>query len=147
MVDYCQAFTLSLSNSEVVLERTERLPRVEARYHIKTPEGGFRRLLRSFDVGELDSLDIKIESIYGTIRWLRVTPVREEVILDPKYPALYLFNKADAIFVTDEGGSELADSPVVEVWMEINTEVHVGDATAGTLKMWEYSIDTHQLGA
>ena len=129
------------------MKDTERLPRVEARFTVIAPEGGFRRQLRSIDVGATTFLDIKVENLYGPPMWLRVTPVREEITLDPTHNSVYLFNKAHAVFINDEGGSETTNTPVVEVFAEINTEVQVVGMPAGTLKMWDYSLDSHQLGA
>lgn len=129
------------------MKDTERLPRVEARFTVVSPEGGFRRQLRFIDVGARTFLDIKVENLYGPPAWLRVTPDPDEVTLDPEHHSVYLINKAHAIFIQHEGGGEIADTPVVEVFVEINTEVQVEGMPAGTLKMWYHPLDSHQLGA
>lgn len=120
---------------------------MEAEYIVISPEGGFRRQLRAIDRGIQTFLDIKVKGGYGFTKWLRIIPDPDEVILDPEHDSVYLFNKAHAIFITDEGGVEVTNSPVVEVFVEINTAVQVSGMPAGTLKMWDYSLDTHQLGA
>lgn len=129
------------------MDRTDRLPRVEAEFTVLAPEGGFRRPLRSFDVGVRHFLDIEVENLYKQRMWLRITPDRNEVVLDPQHDELYLFNKASAIFITEMNGEELTDKPAVDVWVSINTDVEIGGTSAGELKMWEISLDTHQLGA
>ena len=129
------------------MTNTERLPRVEAVFNVIAREGGFRRLLRSFDLGVRTSFDLEIESYYGNKMWLRVTPVREEVNLDPRHSEVYLINHAEAVFITGEDGDEIMERPPVEVWASINTDVLVGGMPAGTLKMWEHVLSSQQLGA
>lgn len=126
---------------------TDRLPRVEAEFLVLAPEGGYRRQLRSFDVRARDTLDIEIENEYRQKMWLRVYPERDEVVLDPRHAELYLFNKASAVFIDGPGGEELTDKPLTDVWVSINTDVQIEGMPAGTLKMRNLSIDTHQLGA
>lgn len=128
------------------MDHTDSLPRVEAEFMVLAPEGGFRRPLRSFDVGVRHFLDIEVENPYGQKMWLRIAPDRNEVVLDPKYDELYLFNKASAIFITEKDGEELTDKPAVDVWVSINTDVEIEGMPAGRLKMWEIP-HSHQLGA
>jgi hypothetical protein len=120
---------------------------VEAEFNIIAREGGFRQLLRSFDLGVRTSFDLEIKSYYGITMWLRVTPVREEVNLNPRHQEVYLINRGEAVFITEEDGEEILDKPPVVVWASINTAVHVGGMPAGTLKMWEHVLSTQQLGA
>lgn len=130
------------------MENTESLQRVEATFMVLAPEGGFRRQLRSFDIGARNSVDVEIENQYGQTMWLRIYPDREEVVLDPHHDELYLFNKASAVFIDGPGGGEIIDKPVTDVWVSINTDVQIGGMPAGTLKMWNLSLDTHhQIGA
>lgn len=128
---------------------TERLPRVEARFNVIAPEGGFKRQLRSFDIGARASLDIEIEDIHGLRHWLRITPrLKEHVALSPISSSVYIFTEAQGIFIDSENGEGILTRPVVDVWMEINTEVQVVGMPAGTLKMWEHAgFDIRQLGA
>lgn len=127
---------------------TERLPRVEAKFTVLAQEGGMRRRLRAIDLGRHTSIDIEVEDPSSGIRmWLRVVPVREEIVLDPAHDEIYIFNHANALFIERDGGRELPDKPLVDVWMNVNTQVQAGGTPAGTLKMWEYSLGSHQIGA
>lgn len=130
------------------MSSTERLPRVEAVFNVVAPEGGFRRRLRSLDLGQRDHLDLEIENpAHGVRMWLRVVPNREESILHPKHSEVYIINQASAVFIDDEYGNELPKRPVVDVWVSINTDVEIGGMPAGTLKYWEHQPDTDQIGA
>lgn len=127
---------------------TERLPRVEAVFNVLAPPGGFRRRLRSLDLGHWDHLDVEIEDPgYGIRMWLRVIPNRDEAILHPKHSEVYIFNAATAIFIDEENGNELPKRPVVDVWVSINTAVQIAGMPAGTLKYWEHYPETNEIGA
>ena len=124
------------------------LPRVEARFNVVAPEGGFRRMLRSYELGQRDWLDIEVDNLYGAENfWLRVTPNRDEVVIDPKHEEVYIINEAVANHLDHESGEEIRDRPPVEVWLNINTSVQVRGMPAGTLKMWDLPHDLSQIGA
>lgn len=130
-----------------IMSITGRLPRVEARFNVVAPEGGYRRMLRSYDIGQRSWLDVEVDNLYGNgTFWLRITPDREEVVVDPKHDEVYLINKAMANFIDPRTGEEDSSRPAVEVWLNINTSVEVHGMPAGTLKMWELPLDISKIG-
>lgn len=128
---------------------TERLPRVEARFNVIAPDGGLRRQLRSFDIGARTSLDIMVEDLDSNQHWLRITPENKgAVVLSPKSSSVYIITEAKAVFIDGDDGETIWNQPVVDVWVEVNTEVQVEGMPSGTLKMWEDAGFNHrQLGA
>lgn len=132
-----------------MVDPTRRLPRVEARYHVIAPRGGYQRRLRDFDTGTSSFIDVEVEDLYGGFRhWLRVTPRQAEaVVLSPDSSSVYIVTEAQAIFIAHDGGDELRGHPVFDVWMDINTAVQVEGMPSGTLKTWEHFTSANQLGA
>ena len=127
---------------------TKSLPRVEARFNVVAPSGGFLRMLRSYDQGQRSWIDVEIDNLYGSgTFWLRVTPDREEVVVDPRHDEVYIINKAVANYLDSDTGEEVRGKPAVEVWLNINTSVEVQGMPAGTLKMWELPLDIPKIGA
>lgn len=132
------------------MNSSHRLPRVEVKYNVISPPGGLVRKLREIDKGERTSLDIEIEAVKGRAHyWIRVTPLHRDVIVhNPKIPVVYIITKAQAIFITREGGEELTGYPVVDIYAEINTAVQRAGKHAGPLKTWQHpGLNTEQLGA
>ncbi len=128
---------------------TERLHRVEARFNIIAQTGGFQRLIRAIDRKDKTVINLEIEDpSSGARMWLRVVPDWEEVTLLDGYTDIYVFNRATGLFLTDKNGNEKPDAPIVDVWASINTASIPPGMPAGTLKMWEYSLEVHhQIGA
>lgn len=125
----------------------ERLSLVEAVFNVVAPDGGYLRMLRSYEIGQRDFLKVEIDNLYGQgTLWLRVTPLREEVVLDPKHQEVYLINKAVANFIDPETNEDLKDKRQMDVWLNINTSVKVHGMPAGTLRMWEIPLDITEIG-
>lgn len=128
------------------MRNTERLPRVEARFTVIAPAGGYQRQLRMLDLGTRTSIDVHVVNGDGVRMWLRITPTRRKhdednpVVLHPDIPSVYLITEAQAVFITHEGGSAIDDKPVVDIWASINTVVQALGQPAGTLKIWEHSF-------
>lgn len=132
------------------MNTSHRLPRVAVKYRVISPPGGLLRKFREIDKDQRTSLDIEIEAVKGRRRyWIRVTPLNSDVIVhNPKIPVVYIITKAQAIFITHEGGEELTGYPVVDVYAEINTAVQRAGKRAGPLKTWQHpGFNTEQLGA
>lgn len=110
-----------------------RLHRVEARYTILAHGGGYAEQIQQYKRGVRSYLIVLIENPDGPDFWLRVTPDPGESVPDPfRSEVVHLFNRADAIFVNQDG-NRVHELPLIEVWLNINTEVKATGMHAGTL--------------
>ena len=126
---------------------TDGLPNVEVSFNILAPEGGLQGSIRKLENGTRKFLDLNIQNLEGTTHWVRIQPDnRESVVDDKRRPGVYLITSAHGYFITEHDGVELPNSPAIQVYAEINTEVRFSGLPMGTLRM-RYNNRTQQIGA